>query len=138
MANLFGKGSEEWFGRKADCGEWESGKNWAMIVYGDPRTRATVGEAVAALRGLKGRELVIGCGMLEQGLADGGVMTNHKDTNEKGNPNEKGRGCSLNDCWGTNTERAARAWLKTTNDSLNLEIGLAPETPLSIKTPEGF
>jgi hypothetical protein len=102
-----------------------------MIVYGDPKTVCTVGEAVAALRELGGRDLVVACGMLEQAVADFGGMTNDTFTNEKANPKD-GIGRE------SFTEIAARAWLTGTDARLDLEFGLAAETTLSLKTPEGF
>jgi hypothetical protein len=98
-----------------------------MIVYGDPRTTATVGEAVAALRGLRGRDLVIACGMLEQAVADREGMTNDKFTNDKGNSSDR-----------SIREVAARGWLTKTDEAGDLRLGLAETTSLSIKTPEGF
>jgi hypothetical protein len=85
-----------------------------MIVYGDPKTSATLGEAVAALRGLKGRELVIASGMFEQGLADAGLAT------------------------GDFTEVAARNWLGGNDATVVEEIRAPRDTKLTIKTPEGF
>ena len=102
-----------------------------MIVYGDPKAACTVGEAVAALRDLKGRALVVACGMLEQALDDRGGMTKDKFANDKGTPKDEIGRESF-------TEIAARAWLTGTEVRLDMEFGLAPETKLSLKTPEGF
>jgi hypothetical protein len=44
-----------------------------MLIYGDPKTSATIGEALRALHGLEGEDFLIACGMLEQGLADIGI-----------------------------------------------------------------
>src|SRR4051812_11587221 len=43
-----------------------------MIVYGDPRTRATVSDALAGLSKIQGDDRLIAEGMLEQALADAG------------------------------------------------------------------
>ena len=41
-----------------------------MLIYADPKTSATVEQAMLGLDGLQGRDLLIARGMLEQGLAD--------------------------------------------------------------------
>ena len=46
-----------------------------MIVYGDPFTEASLGDALSALEGLKGDDRLVAEGMLEQALADAGFET---------------------------------------------------------------
>src|SRR3954462_12240094 len=45
-----------------------------MVVYADPKTSGTIGDAMAALSGLKGDDRLVADGMVEQALADAGFQ----------------------------------------------------------------
>ncbi len=82
-----------------------------MLIYADPKTSATVEQAMLGLEGLQGRDLLIARGMLEQGLADAGFE------NGEALPNTKielktPEGFAFYQLYPEQYRRAAQKWLR--------------------------
>src|SRR4051812_47602927 len=82
-----------------------------MLIYADPKTSATVEQAMLGLGGLQGRDLLIARGMLEQGLADA-------DLNDREAPPETKielktpEGFAFYQLYPEQYRRAAQKWLR--------------------------